>query len=137
MTSPTFIRLRFAFKLSFAIVAALFLGFHLQLETPRWSVLTAAAVAAGPAFAAGVFHSLVRFVTEVGYVLSGHSSVVSRLVIIVLTIRAPVLTLMLCCLWAGVCTWISSLVRVENSTHLGLAGYTALIIIVTTGETPY
>ena len=53
MTSPTFIRLRFAFKLSFAIVAALFLGFHLQLETPRWSVLTAAIVAAGPAFAAG------------------------------------------------------------------------------------
>ncbi|PVF13247.1 p-hydroxybenzoic acid efflux pump subunit AaeB, partial [Yersinia pestis] len=53
MTHPSFIRLRFAFKLSFAIVAALFLGFHLQLETPRWSVLTAAIVSAGPAFAAG------------------------------------------------------------------------------------
>lgn len=43
---------------------------------------------------------------------------------------------MLCCLWAGICTWISSLVRVENSYAFGLAGYTALIIIVTTGETP-
>ncbi|UMQ32432.1 hypothetical protein MJ567_16570 [Escherichia coli] len=27
--------------------------FHFQLETPRWAVLTAAIVAAGPAFAAG------------------------------------------------------------------------------------
>ncbi|WP_038899864.1 p-hydroxybenzoic acid efflux pump subunit AaeB, partial [Yersinia pestis] len=61
---------------------------------------------------------------------------IGGLVIIVLTIRAPVLTLMLCCLWAGICTWISSLVRVENSYAFGLAGYTALIIIVTTGETP-
>ncbi len=34
MNSPTFIRLRFAFKLSFAIVFALFVGFHLNLETP-------------------------------------------------------------------------------------------------------
>ncbi len=53
MNSPTFIRLRFAFKLSFAIVFALFVGFHLNLETPRWSAMTAAIVAAGPAFAAG------------------------------------------------------------------------------------
>ena len=30
MNSPTFIRLRFAFKLSFAIVFALFVGFHLN-----------------------------------------------------------------------------------------------------------
>ncbi|MFT8139940.1 FUSC family protein, partial [Salmonella enterica subsp. enterica serovar Enteritidis] len=52
-TSQRFIRYRFAFKLSFAIIAALFLGFHFQLETPRWSVMTAAIVAAGPAFAAG------------------------------------------------------------------------------------
>lgn len=34
MNSPTFIRLRFAFKLSFAIVFALFVGFHLSTETP-------------------------------------------------------------------------------------------------------
>ena len=43
--------LRFAVKLACAIVLALFVGFHFQLETPRWAVLTAAIVAAGPAFA--------------------------------------------------------------------------------------
>ena len=47
MNNPTFIRLRFAFKLSFAIVFALFVGFHLNLEPPRWSAMTAAIVAAG------------------------------------------------------------------------------------------
>ncbi len=45
--------IRFAVKLATAIVLALFVGFHFQLETPRWAVLTAAIVAAGPAFAAG------------------------------------------------------------------------------------
>ncbi|WP_404273677.1 p-hydroxybenzoic acid efflux pump subunit AaeB [Yersinia similis] len=137
MTHPSFIRLRFAFKLSFAIVAALFLGFHLQLETPRWSVLTAAIVSAGPAFAAGgePFSGAIR---HRGWlrIIGTFIGCIGGLIIIVLTIRAPVLTLMLCCLWAGICTWISSLVRVENSYAFGLAGYTALIIIVTTGETP-
>ena len=34
--------IRFAVKLACAIVLALFVGFHFQLETPRWAVLTAA-----------------------------------------------------------------------------------------------
>lgn len=38
--------IRFAVKLATAIVLALFVGFHFQLETPRWAVLTAAIVAA-------------------------------------------------------------------------------------------
>lgn len=70
MNNPTFLRLRFACKLSFAIVFALFVGFHLNLETPRWSVLTAAIVAAGPAFAAGENLSLVPFAIVAGCVLS-------------------------------------------------------------------
>ncbi|EHJ80718.1 hypothetical protein LTSEBAI_4514, partial [Salmonella enterica subsp. enterica serovar Baildon str. R6-199] len=37
--------IRFAVKLACAIVLALFIGFHFQLETPRWAVLTAAIVA--------------------------------------------------------------------------------------------
>lgn len=41
--------IRFAVKLACAIVLALFVGFHFQLETPRWAVLTAAIVAQGPA----------------------------------------------------------------------------------------
>lgn len=45
--------LRFAVKLASAIVLALFVGFHFQLETPRWAVLTAAIVAAGPALPPG------------------------------------------------------------------------------------
>ncbi len=45
--------IRFAVKLAFAIVLVLFPGFHFHLETPRWPLLTAATVAAGPAFAAG------------------------------------------------------------------------------------
>ena len=40
--------IRFAVKLATAIVLALFVGFHFQLETPRWAVLTAAIVAARP-----------------------------------------------------------------------------------------
>lgn len=47
MLQPLFFRWRFAFKLTFAILLALVLGFHFQLQTPRWSVLTAAIVAFG------------------------------------------------------------------------------------------
>ncbi|WP_370454271.1 FUSC family protein [Serratia sp. 3ACOL1] len=76
MNSPTFLRLRFACKLSFAIVFALFVGFHLNLETPRWSVLTAAIVAAGPAFAAGGNLSQARSAIVAGCVLSAPLSAV-------------------------------------------------------------
>ncbi|MFS6804469.1 FUSC family protein, partial [Edwardsiella tarda] len=46
---PLSIRLRFACKLTLAILMALLLGFAFGLTTPRWSALTAALVAAGPA----------------------------------------------------------------------------------------
>lgn len=135
MNSPTFIRLRFACKLSFAIVFALFVGFHLNLETPRWSVLTAAIVVAGPAFAAGgePFSGAIRYRGWLRIIGTFVGCFVG-LVIIVTCARAPVVMLMLCCVWLGVCTWISSLVRVENSYAWGLAGYTALIIIVTSAS---
>ncbi len=55
---------------------------------------------------------------------------IGALVIITLTIRAPVVMLLVSCLWAGALYWYSSLVRVQNSYAFGLAGYTALIIIV-------
>lgn len=137
MKSPIFVRFRFAFKLSFAIVLSLLLGFHLQLETPRWSVLTAAIVSAGPAFAAGgePFSGAIRH-RGMLRIIGTFIGCIGALVIIITTIRAPVLMLMLCCLWAGVCTWISSLVKVENAYVFGLAGYTALIIIVSTQGTP-
>ena len=128
--------LRFAVKLACAVVLALFVGFHFQLETPRWAVLTAAIVAAGPAFAAG--GELTR-----GDPLSRDAAY--RRHLYRLYRRAgdhhpddprPLLMVLVCCLWAGFCTWISSLVRVENSYAWGLAGYTALIIIITIHEEP-
>lgn len=50
-------------------------------------------------------------------------------------IRAP---LLLCCLWAGLCTWLSSLVRIENAYAWGLSGYTTLIIVISSlAEPPF
>ncbi|WP_438358063.1 FUSC family protein [Budvicia aquatica] len=123
MNSSVFLRLRFPCKLTFAIVLALFLGFHLQLQTPRWSVLTAAIVVAGPAFAAGgePFSGAIRhrgWLRIIGTFIGS----IAGLIIMVLFIRAPVVMLLVGCAWAGICTWLSSLVRIENSYALGLAG---------------
>ncbi|WP_435947012.1 p-hydroxybenzoic acid efflux pump subunit AaeB [Dryocola sp. BD586] len=126
------LHLRFAFKLAFAIVLALFVGFHFQLETPRWAVLTAAIVAAGPAFAAGgePYSGAIRY-RGMLRIIGTFIGCIAALVIITSLIRAPVVMLLVCCIWAGFCTWISSLVKVENSYAWGLSGYTALIIVVT------
>ncbi len=126
------LHLRFAFKLAFAIVLAMFVGFHFQLETPRWAVLTAAIVAAGPAFAAGgePYSGAIRY-RGMLRIVGTFIGCFAALFIITLLIRAPVVMLLVCCIWAGFCTWISSLVKVENSYAWGLSGYTALIIIVT------
>lgn len=132
MYSISRLHLRFAFKLAFAIVLALFVGFHFQLETPRWAVLTAAIVAAGPAFAAGgePYSGAIRY-RGMLRIIGTFIGCVAALVIITSLIRAPVVMLLVCCIWAGFCTWISSLVKVENSYAWGLSGYTALIIVVT------
>ncbi|MCW2475544.1 p-hydroxybenzoic acid efflux pump subunit AaeB [Candidatus Symbiopectobacterium sp. NZEC151] len=137
MKMPAFPHWRFACKLSVAVVLSLFLGFHFQLETPRWSVLTAAIVAAGPAFAAGgdPFSGAIRH-RGILRIVGTFIGCIGALVIIIATIRAPVVMLLLCCIWAGFCTWISSLVKVENAYVWGLAGYTALIIIVSTQSAP-
>lgn len=129
--------LRFAFKLAFAVVLALFVGFHFQLETPRWAVLTAAIVAAGPAFAAGgePYSGAIRY-RGMLRIVGTFIGCIAGLAIIIVLIRTPLLMLMVCCIWAGFCTWISSLVRVENSYAWGLAGYTALIIVVTVQTNP-
>ena len=129
--------LRFAIKLACAIVLALFVGFHFELETPRWAVLTAAIVAAGPAFAAGgePYSGAIRY-RGMLRICGTFIGCIAAVTIIVMMIRAPLLMLLVCCLWAGFCTWLSSLVRVENSYAWGLAGYTALIIVVTVQYEP-
>jgi len=129
--------LRFAIKLVCAIVLALFVGFHFQLETPRWAVLTAAIVAAGPAFAAGgePYSGAIRY-RGMLRICGTFIGCIAALAIIIGMIRAPLLMVLVCCLWAGFCTWVSSLVKVENSYAWGLAGYTALIIVITIQNEP-
>ncbi|WP_312455521.1 p-hydroxybenzoic acid efflux pump subunit AaeB [Pseudescherichia sp.] len=128
---------RFAIKLACAIVLALFVGFHFNLETPRWAVLTAAIVAAGPAFAAGgePYSGAIRY-RGMLRIAGTFIGCFAALVMIIGMIRAPLVMLMVCCLWAGFCTWVSSLVRVENSYAWGLSGYTALIIVITVQSEP-
>ncbi|WNN48927.1 p-hydroxybenzoic acid efflux pump subunit AaeB [Siccibacter colletis] len=128
---------RFAFKLATAIVLALFVGFHFNLETPRWAVLTAAIVAAGPAFAAGgePWSGAIRY-RGMLRIIGTFIGSIAALGLIIAMIRAPGLMLLVCCIWAGFCTWISSLVKVENSYAWGLAGYTALIIVITIQTEP-
>ena len=128
---------RFAIKLACAIVLALFVGFHFQLETPRWAVLTAAIVAAGPAFAAGgePYSGAIRY-RGMLRIAGTFIGCIAALTIIITMIRSPLMMLMVCCIWAGFCTWVSSLVKVENSYAWGLSGYTALIIVITIQSEP-
>lgn len=97
--------IRFALKLVFAIVLALFVGFHFHLETPRWAVLTAAIVAAGPAFAAGgePWSGAIRYRGMLRIVGTFIGSI-AALILIISMIRAPSLMLLVCCIWAGFCT---------------------------------
>ncbi|CAM3677889.1 p-hydroxybenzoic acid efflux pump subunit AaeB [Rouxiella silvae] len=131
MNSQTLLRMRFACKLTFAILGALVFGFYLQLETPRWSAMTAAIVAAGPALVAGgePFAGAIRH-RGILRVIGTFIGCIAAIAIIMTFARAPALMLLVCCLWAGFCTWWSTVVRVENSYAFGLAGYTALIIVV-------
>lgn len=125
-------RLRFPLKLTLAVLLALFLGFAFNLETPRWAVMTAAIVAGGTAFVAGgdPYAGALRH-RGMLRIIGTFIGCIAALAIMIATVRAPVIMLLLCCLWAGFCVWLSSLIRVENSYALGLAGYTALIIVVT------
>jgi p-hydroxybenzoic acid efflux pump subunit AaeB len=131
------LHIRFAIKLAFAIVLAVFIGFHFNLETPRWAALTAALVAAGPAFAAGgePYSGAIRY-RGMLRIVGTFIGCAAALVIIISLIRSPVVMLLVCCLWAGFCTWISSLVRLENSYAWGLSGYTALIIVISIQAAP-
>ncbi len=124
--------LRFPVKLTFALMAALMIGFHLNLETPRWAVMTAGIVAGGTAFVAGgdPYSGALRY-RGILRIIGTLIGCIAALTIMIAMVRAPVLVLLLCCIWAGVCVWLSSLIKVENSYALGLAGYTALIIVVT------
>ena len=87
--------IRFAVKLACAIVLALFVGFHFQLETPRWAVLTAAIVAAGPAFAAGgePYSGAIRY-RGMLRIVGTFIGCIAALIIIISMIRAPLLMIL-------------------------------------------
>ncbi|XPE45704.1 FUSC family protein [Shigella flexneri] len=68
---------------------ALFLGFHFQLETPRWAVLTAAIVAAGPTFAAGANPTPAQSAIAGCCVIGTFIGCIAALTIIILMIRPP------------------------------------------------
>lgn len=115
--------LRFAIKLACAVVLALFVGFHFQLETPRWAVLTAAIVAAGPAFAAGgePYSGAIRY-RGMLRIAGTFIGCIAALVIIILMIRAPLLMMLVCCLWAGFCTRFRRWSRSKTPMHGGWPG---------------
>lgn len=128
--------LRFPVKLTFAMLLALFFGFYCNLQTPRWAVMTAAIVAGGQAFVAGgdPYAGALRH-RGILRLIGTFLGCIAAIVLMSATIRAPLLMLFLCCVWTGLCVWGSSLVRVSNSYALGLAGYTSLIIIISSYAT--
>ena len=93
--------------------------------------MTAAIVAAGPAFAAGgePFSGAIR---HRGWlrIIGTFIGCFVGLIIIITTARAPVVMLLLCCIWAGFCTALFA-DQGGELLRTGPAGYTALIIIVT------
>ncbi|HIB1505235.1 TPA: p-hydroxybenzoic acid efflux pump subunit AaeB [Salmonella enterica subsp. enterica serovar Muenchen] len=98
---------------------------------------TVDSVAAGPAFAAGgePYSGAIRY-RGMLRIIGTFIGCIAALIIIISMIRAPLLMILVCCVWAGFCTWISSLVRIENSYAWGLSGYTALIIVITIQTEP-
>ena len=138
MHNSLFYRLRFACKTTCALLLALALSFILELDTPKWSMMTVAIIAASPAFASGGepmsgvlrFRGFLRLIgTAVGCV--------GGVLLMSLFSRAPILLLLACCAWAGFFSWLFTVVKQEISYAFGLAGYSVFIILVTAWQTPH
>ncbi|MEW6484418.1 MULTISPECIES: FUSC family protein [Tatumella] len=137
MHNSLLFRLRFACKTTFALVMALVMSFVLQLDTPKWSMMTVAIIAASPAFASGgePMTGVLRFRGFLRLIGTAIGSVGAVVIICGLS-RAPVLMLLACCLWAGVFSWVYTVVKQEVSYAFGLAGYSVFIILVTAWQDP-
>ncbi|MCS3602974.1 MULTISPECIES: FUSC family protein [Buttiauxella] len=122
--------LRFAFKLTFAIALSLVIGFGFDLDMPRWAVVTAIIITTAPAFIAGGepftgalrHRGLLRFA---GTIIGCSSA----LIIVWVFIWSPLTMLIIGAVWTGVCCYAATVIRIENSYALGLAGITALTIV--------
>jgi p-hydroxybenzoic acid efflux pump subunit AaeB len=98
-------------------------------------VLTAAIVAAGrPAAGGEPYSGAIRY-RGMLRIAGTFIGCIAALAIIILMIRAPLLMLLVCCLWAGFCTWISRWFG-RKLLCLGAGRYTALIIIITIHTDP-
>ncbi len=124
--------IRFPLKLTFSVLSAMVIGFYLNLEMPRWAIMTAGIVAGGTAFAAGgdPYSGALRYRGILRIVGTFFGSV-AALTLIIFTVQAPFLLMLLACIWAGFCVWLSSLARIENASAMATASYTALTVIVT------
>ncbi|WP_241591947.1 FUSC family protein [Rosenbergiella epipactidis] len=138
MHNSLFYRLRFACKTTCALLLALALSFILELDTPKWSMMTVAIIAASPAFASGGepmsgvlrFRGFLRLIgTAVGCI--------GGVLIMTFFSRVPLLLLLACCAWAGFFSWLFTVVKQEISYAFGLAGYSVFIILVTAWQTPH
>jgi p-hydroxybenzoic acid efflux pump subunit AaeB len=89
----------------------------------------------GPAFAGGEPYSGAIRYRGMLRIAGTFIGCIAALAIIILMIRAPLLMMLVCCLWAvsapGSPRWFG-----RNSYAWGLAGYTALIIIITIHTDP-
>lgn len=137
MHNSLLFRLRFACKTTFALVMALVLSFVLHLDTPKWSMMTVAIIAASPAFASGgePMTGVLRFRGFLRLIGTAVGSLGAVIIICGLA-RAPVLMLLACCLWAGFFSWLYTIVKQEISYAFGLAGYSVFIILVTAWQDP-
>lgn len=124
--------IRFPLKLTFALLSAMIIGFTLNLEMPRWAIMTAGIVAGGTAFAAGgdPFSGALRY-RGILRIIGTFFGSAAALFLIMTTVQAPVLLMLLACTWAGFCVWLSSLAKIENASAMATASYTALTVIVT------
>lgn len=124
--------LRFPVKLAFALVSAMVIGFYFNLEMPRWAIMTAGIVAGGSAFSAGgdPYAGALRL-RGILRIIGTFLGSAAALILIILFARTPSLLLLTACAWAGFCVWASTIVRIENTSAMATASYTALTVLVT------
>ncbi len=118
----------FSLKTAFAGLLALYIAFQLQMEDPKWAMMTAYIVSqplAGMVLSKGFYRILGT--------LTGSSV---ALVLVALFAQTPELFICGAALWLGVCAAGATLRRNNQSYGFVLAGYTAVIVGFPGAQTP-
>ncbi|AKC32511.1 FUSC family protein [Candidatus Pantoea carbekii] len=128
--------LRFPVKLTFSLLLSLILSLYLDFGTSRWALITTTIVVGSVAFDTGgnPYSGTLRY-RSILRIIGTIIGCIAAFVIIIFTVRAPVVMLLLCCLCVGSSIWLASLIKVENVYALSLAGYTVLIIVISANST--